>query len=98
MRGSGKTTRQLQELPVGDYCIWCTNDTWYPKNLCRQLGREDVVVLPRSALQRQNAGKHIYGREIPGFDIDHAINSVKRLSASEADGWNLWYDRVSENR
>lgn len=41
-RGTGHTSHQMLEAPVGAHFIWCNQATWYPKALARHLGREDL--------------------------------------------------------
>jgi hypothetical protein len=46
----GRTSRQLQDAPQGALFVWCNERISYPKGLARFLKREDIEVLPLSAL------------------------------------------------
>lgn len=68
-RGTGRTTRQIQALPVGGSFIWCTTDVKTCKLIAERAGRPDVEILPFSVLQR--GGEKLKGRNFAGIDVDH---------------------------
>ncbi len=53
-RGTGTTTRQMQEAPQGSVFVWCGRYLSYPKDLARNLGREDLNIVPLMWLNRAN--------------------------------------------
>lgn len=55
-RGSGRTTRQMQEAPRNAIFVWCNNHTLYPQQLARQLGRTDLRIVGPSWLDHGWAG------------------------------------------
>lgn len=67
-RGTGTTTRQMTEAPVGAVFVWCNSHTAYPQELAKRLGRTDLVVRPMSWLQPRS----VMGRDFPGVIVDHA--------------------------
>lgn len=70
LRGTGRTTRQMQEAPAGAVFVWCTSELWYPQDLARRLGREDLEIIRPSQLQPQ----WFMGRTVKGLVIDHAAS------------------------
>lgn len=67
-RQTGRTTQQIADAPRGAVFVWCNSCTWYPQELARKLGRDDLVVRPMSWLQSRN----VMGRDFPGVIVDHA--------------------------
>lgn len=74
-RGTGRTTRQMQQAPIGAVYIWCNNLLDYPKRLADKLGRSDLKIVGTEWLEN----RRWRGVEISGLDIDHAA----RLTASQ---------------
>jgi hypothetical protein len=47
LRGTGRTTRQLESAPIGSIFVCCTcEQVKYVNSLIRKLGRHDLVVKP----------------------------------------------------
>ena len=67
-RGTGLTTRQMADAPVGAIFVWCNSRTAYAAELAKKLGRDDLVVRPMSWLQPRN----VMGRDFPAVIVDHA--------------------------
>lgn len=67
-RQTGRTTRQMNDAPLGAVFVWCNSRTSYPMALAKTLGRDDLVVRPLSWLERRN----VMGRTFPGVVVDHA--------------------------
>lgn len=67
-RGSGRTTKQMQEAPEGAVYVYA-GPRDYTKRLCEHLGRGDLVLCPPDM--------HVLHRSTCGTDraveIDHAI-------------------------
>jgi hypothetical protein len=76
IRGSGRTTQQLQAAARGSVFIWCSRDTHYPKMLAEKIGRSDLIIVGPSWLEHGWIGV-----EISGLTIDHA--AVEVLSAEQ---------------
>lgn len=66
-RGSGRTTRQMQEAPVGAVFIWVSARTDYAIHLADRIDRQDLSILGPSYLE--NA--HWQGQELTGLVLDH---------------------------
>ncbi len=77
-RGTGRTTKQIKNLPLKAVFIWCNDHLHYPKSLAKKLGREDVEILGVSVLDKPG----LKGREVSGMVLDHATElSEKRWEA-----------------
>lgn len=77
-RGTGSTTRQIQSAPKNATFVWCNEHFQYARDLARRLGREDVVVKPRSALSNHS----LMGLNCAVI-VDHALFDVKPVTARE---------------
>ena len=67
-RGVGNTTRQMQAAPQKAVFIWLNHRTHYPRDLAREIGRDDLeIVSPDWLSDRRWAG-----RELSGIILDHA--------------------------
>jgi len=67
-RGSGRTTRQMQDAPIGGIFVWVNSMVSYPKSLAKHLGRDDLVIQPLHWLRIEN----IAGRDGLKIVVDHA--------------------------
>jgi hypothetical protein len=45
MRGTGTTTQQMKAAPKNATYIWVHGDTYYPKQLAKELGRTDLKIV-----------------------------------------------------
>lgn len=70
-RGTGRTTRQMQEAPHGSVFIWCNDSTNYPRQVAKELGREDLKIFRLDVLDDRN---QLRGLLIPAIILDHAAN------------------------
>ena len=80
-RRTGRTTRQIENLPYGAIFIWCSGSTHCPKMLAKKLGREDVEIFSISVLDQDT----LRGREVTGMGLDHAA----KLSTSQLEKYNM---------
>ena len=69
-RGTGETTRQMEDAPRNAVFIWCTGHTGYPQMLARKIGREDLNIVTPDWL----ASDKWRGLELTGLVLDHAAN------------------------
>ena len=67
-RGSGRTTQQMKEAPLGAIYIWLHGEVWYPKNLAAKIGRADLQIVGPMWLNSMN----FQGKRLSGIVIDHA--------------------------
>lgn len=67
-RGTGLTTKQMQDAPRDAVFVWCNSHVSYPRALAKALDRADLVVRPLSWLELRN----VMGRTFPGLVVDHA--------------------------
>lgn len=67
-RGTGTTTRQMLEAPVGSLFIWCSDNKRYPFELSLWLGRADLNIAPPSYLESSSWR----GKRWPAVVVDHA--------------------------
>ena len=45
-RGTGRTTRQMENAPYGATFVWCSNHgLHYPRMLAKHLGRDDLIIV-----------------------------------------------------
>lgn len=68
-RQTGRTTKQMQDAPVGSVFIWCNNRLGYPKMLAHELGREDLKIVGPSWL----TDRRYQGLRVPAILLDHAL-------------------------
>lgn len=82
VRGSGRTTRQMEAAKKNSIFIWCNNHLDSPRTLARQLNRQDLVLYRLSIL---NDPCSLRGLEIVDVVVDHAAELTtvqsKNLSA-----------------
>jgi hypothetical protein len=75
-RGTGRTTRQMQALPIGSIFISCCNQAvYYDVQLTRKLNRRDIVVVPPSWV----TGMRWQGRSYSGIALDHFITKCTKM-------------------
>jgi len=65
-RGSGRTTKQMQEAPQNSVFVWVHHDLHYPKKLAEKIGRNDLKIVSPNWLL--NSWK---GAQLSGLVIDH---------------------------
>lgn len=67
-RGTGRTTKQMEALPIGSIFISCCEQAvYYDTQLTRKLNRRDIRVVPPSWVTRM----HWQGMRYPGLALDH---------------------------
>lgn len=77
MRGTGTTSMQMIQAPIGAIFIWCNGQTSYPLSLARHLRRTDLRIMPLSVLD----GRALVGVTISGVVLDHA--AVDKLTIKQ---------------
>lgn len=55
-RGTGRTSRQMTDAPVGAYFVWCNESSFYPQRLAERLGRTDLQILMPHQIRYRLAG------------------------------------------
>lgn len=68
-RGTGLTTRQLLGCGPRSMFVWCNDDLKYPFDLCRALGRLDILLVRPKDLADW---PRFSGRYFTGIHFDHA--------------------------
>jgi hypothetical protein len=94
-RGTGRTTRQLEQCQDGYLFVWCTSDLNYVYQLCVKIGgRINVtqsiwtktdgskVRIDRASVltDRSQADKY-HGYEFTGLTVDHALEGANYACA-----------------
>lgn len=83
-RGTGRTTRQMQNTPHGAVYIWPGHGSVsYAKVLAHDLGRSDLEIVNQDVLDR--GGERLRGRRLTGVIVDHDC----RLTESQRYTWYL---------
>ena len=75
MRGSGMTTEQMKNAPQNAVFVWCNNVLHYPKSLARDLGRDDLEIVPPHWL---DDGERARGRRDLDVVYDHSFRGKGR--------------------
>ena len=74
-RGTGRTTQQMKEAPLGAVYIWVNHNTlWYSKDLARSIGRPDLEIVGPMWLD----GMRFLGRHLSGIIVYHATNLTSK--------------------
>lgn len=76
LRGLGTTTQQMKLAPQSALFIWPVANLSYPKDLARNLGRSDLMVVGPAALD--DGGRRLLGLRISGVVVDHACEMDER--------------------
>lgn len=82
-RGTGRTTKQLQDAPKGAQFYWCNGHIDYPIRLARCLDRADIKILPRSGFRIDM----LMGADPALVVIDHAFEPSS-FAEREAMDWH----------
>lgn len=69
LRGTGRTTRQINDAPQGAYYVWISSAIHYPRALARHLGRDDLMFVSPDWLERAD---NYRGRRGLKVVVDHA--------------------------
>jgi hypothetical protein len=85
LRGTGRTTRQLELLPQGALFVWCNGALDYPRDLARKLNRTDIRIISPNGLFDPG----LRGVEWSAIDLDHAahLNERQRDQLDRLRGW-----------
>jgi hypothetical protein len=67
-RGTGRTTRQMEAAPRAAVYIWVNSRLDYPKQLARDIGRDDLIIVSPSWLDSER----FRGTALSGVVLDHA--------------------------
>lgn len=86
-RGTGRTTKQMQNAPKGAIYVWVNQHLGWPRDLAASLGRDDLVIVPPSYLDTIDK---LAGRTITGILLDHAT----KLPNRQYDNYRLALTRV----
>ena len=70
MRGTGKTTEQMQQAPPRAIYLWLNASTYYPKKLARELRRNDLEIM---SINEFVQGEKFRGRRLSAVVVDHAV-------------------------
>lgn len=72
-RGTGRTTKQMQEAPRGAIFVWCNGQLSFPRHLAAKLGRSDLRI----------EGPGFFDIRVPRFKgvttpvvVDHAAHEL----------------------
>jgi hypothetical protein len=76
-RGTGETTRQMQNAPKGSVFVWCNSYLEYPVRLAISIGRDDLLVKSPGWLEKSGRGS-----EFRNIVVDHAASLSAEQSAS----------------
>lgn len=69
MRGSGRTTKQMEEAPIASVFVWpVPRSIGYAKDLAAYLGRGDLDIIPPDGLER------LKGTKRRSIIVDHAAS------------------------
>jgi len=76
IRGTGRTTKQMETAPKGAIFVWLNSDLTCPRNIARKINREDLQIVAVSWITRE----HLLGRKNK-IVVDHAAwLDVKQLA------------------
>lgn len=75
-RGTGHTTRQMKNASHGAIFVWCNRNLNYPRDLARQLLREDLMVVSPDWVNQSRWR----GLKITEMVLDHAMPDSVRFS------------------
>ena len=73
-RGSGSTTNQIKNAPIGAVFVWVNGDLTYPRRLAESLGRADI----RMFSPRTVGNGALRGLRVPAVIVDHAADLTER--------------------
>lgn len=68
-RGSGRTTRAMQNAPMNAVYVWCNDKLSYPRDLARKVGRDDLRIVGPDDIERRAPGA-------TAILVDHAFPSA----------------------
>lgn len=85
-RGTGRTTEQIVNAPLGSVYVWCNGVMDYPRCLVRRLNRTDIKVVPPSWITSDNWR----GKELKGVVVDHAL----KLTPDQYESLNVIRSRI----
>ena len=80
-RQSGRTIQQILEAACEAVFVWCDTNTKYPRQLAKNLGRDDLKIVAPSWFKQQN----LRGVKLKGIVADHALRM-------ESLGWDAFYE------
>jgi hypothetical protein len=79
-RGSGRTTKQMQEAPQNSVFVWVHHDLHYPKKLAEKIGRNDLKIVSPNWLLNGWRGVQLSGLVIDHFAHTSFTEEMKELS------------------
>ena len=78
-RGTGRTTKQMQDSPLGSIFIWHHSDLTYPKELSKNIGRSDLKIVSPNWLLTGWRGVHLSGLVVDHFAYKIFTEEMLRL-------------------
>lgn len=69
-RGSGSTTKQIKNAPLGAIYVWLNNDLHYPRRIAEEQKRTDIKFVGPNWLDKQG----FRGLSLSGLILDHATH------------------------
>lgn len=87
LRGTGRTTKQMQDAPKGAIYVWVNQHLGWPRDLAHHLGCDDLQIVSPTWLERMG---NWAGRSITGLVLDHAAE----LSDRQYAGYRVLLTRV----
>jgi hypothetical protein len=79
-RGTGRTTKQLEQAPLGALFIWSNPHIEYPTRIARSLNRLDITIIGSNILERP---EQLSGLMFTALVLDHGL-MLKTLEQSYA--------------
>lgn len=90
-RGSGRTTRQMQDAPIGALFIWGPQQGLsYPRALARNLGREDLRIESPSIFY--DGAVRLRGLTLPTIILDH--DAARFFTPEQWHGFQIAASRI----
>lgn len=87
-RGTGRTTKLIQDAPMYSIFVWCGSDLHVPKKIAKELGRDDLRIEPLSFIR-----PHSLRAQEQAVTLDHhAYEVMDFYQRQEFDAYCCWRD------
>ena len=86
-RGSGRTTKQMQEAPQNSIFVWVHHDLHYPKKLAEKIGRNDLKIVSPNWLLNGWRGVQLSGLVIDHFVYTSSTGEMRKLVEQALSRW-----------
>lgn len=73
-RGSGSTTNQLKNAPIGAIFVWVNGHLYYPRKLAESLGRQDLRIFSPGSVENGA----LRGLRVTAVIVDHAAHLTEQ--------------------